>query len=99
MRETCHRGHDWPSNVRQKGQWQECSECRREWVRGWRLQWGPTTAPWGTTKWLWEDNAAEYKFMRHELGMSIREIAAKVGLSKGSIERQLHRRVGPRTEW
>lgn len=50
-------------------------------------------------RWLWEDDASEYRWMRDTLGMSPREIADKTGTRWESFQRTLHRRIGGKHEW
>ena len=77
----------------------ECCACRREKSAEHRASWGPTTATGNATRALWADNAAEYWFMRHELGMTVRQVAEAVGLSRGAMEMGLYRHVGGKAQW
>lgn len=63
-------------------------ECARSRARYHETQWN---GGW-PTRFLWEDDAYEYKFMRHELGMTLADIARKAGIKEKSLIRALERK-------
>lgn len=105
MKAECINGHpmvdgnvQWKHNPRNGKDYPYCGECRRACQKARRNNLGPTLAR-HATKWLWEDNAYEYWFMRRELGMTPDDIAVKVGLSRGAMEQALRRKIGRKDQW
>lgn len=93
---TCPQGHDeWKRRTGKN--WHECLECRR--VKA-RTRYGATNplGPRRRSQALWEDGNAEWLFLR-EQGLTVAQIAAKLGVTTGALERALYRNVGPKDQW
>lgn len=73
----------------------ECRECRRLKSADYRAR---TRNP-SAVRSLWDDDGAEYWFLRRDLGMSPREIGEKHGVKWTSFQRTLWRRVGGKASW
>ena len=100
----CRRGHDrdvvgvyeWKSTRSPSRMVRECRACRA--INQERYRKGNPYVRI-SYQWIWDDDAAEYWFMRHELGLAPREIGDKLGVRWESFQRTLWRRIGGKHEW
>jgi hypothetical protein len=76
-----------------------CRPCHEAWVERKRLAREAKPRPLTPQRVLWVNDGEEYWFLRHTLGLTPEEIAAKHGVRWESFQRTLHRRVGGKASW